>query len=422
MVPGLGWIMVKRVLMVAFHYPPCAGSSGLQRALKFSRYLGAEGWEPLVLSVSPGAYPKISDSQMKEIPQDIVVERSFCLDTARHLAVAGHYPKVLALPDRWSSWRFSGIRKGMQLIEHYRPQLIWSTYPIATAHFIANQLHIRSGLPWVADFRDSMTEPGYPADLLKRKQYQSIERHACENASAVVFTAPGALRMYVGRYPDLPADHWVEIANGYDEENFTGTDDDASGAEPIKLLHSGIIYPSERDPTHFFDALADLANEGLIDPDRLQVVLRATGHDEQFAPMLAARDLTGIVKLEPAIDYDEALKEMMAASGLLLFQASNCNHQIPAKLYEYMRAAKPVLGLTDPAGDTASRMREVGLVNIVQLDDKHKIKSVFIEFLRALNEKTAPLPDPRIVQQYSRQAQATRLAELFGSVCKLRHA
>ena len=63
--------MVKRVLMVAFHYPPCMGSSGLQRALKFSRYLRDVGWEPIILSASPNAYPKTSNDQMDEIPEDI---------------------------------------------------------------------------------------------------------------------------------------------------------------------------------------------------------------------------------------------------------------------------------------------------------------------------------------------------------------
>jgi len=422
MVPGMGRVMVKRVLLVAFHYPPCAGSSGLQRALKFSRYLGAQGWEPMVLSASPNAYPRTSDSQMDEIPQDIVVERSFCLDTARHLSVAGRYPKFLALPDRWSTWRFRGFRKGMELIERYRPQLIWSTYPIATAHVIANQLHLRSGLPWIADFRDSMTEPGYPADPARRRQFLDIERAVCKHAASVVFTAPGAVRMYAERYPDLPAAHWVEIANGYDDENFPAAVDDAPGGEPLKLLHSGIIYPSERDPTEFFDALQELLNEGRIDPGRLQIVLRATGHDDVIAPMLEARNLTGMVRLEPAIDYSAALEEMMSASGLLLFQAANCNHQIPAKLYEYMRVTKPVLGLTDPVGDTASKMREAGLTNIVQLNDRQAIKNCLPQFLQDLREKKAPLPDPEVVQRYSRRAQAARLADLFDSVCKARHA
>jgi len=414
---GLGKVVVKTVLMVAFHYPPCAGSSGLQRALKFSYYLRDAGWQPIVLSASPRAYPTISDHQLDEIPQDIVVERSFCLDAARHLAVAGRYPKFLALPDRWSTWQFSAIRTGLQLIKRYRPQVIWSTYPIATAHLIAHQLHIKSGLPWVADFRDSMTEPGYPADPSKRRRFQEIERAACECARAVVFTAPGAIRMYADRYPDLPADRWVEIANGYDDATFPQSDGVTPEDGPLILLHSGIIYPSERDPTQFFDALAELQSEGRIDAYGLQVVLRATGHDDILAPMLEARGLTGIVRLEPAIEYSAALREMGAAAGLLLFQASNCNHQIPAKLYEYMRTGKPVFGLTDPTGDTAAKMREVGLTSIVPLDGKQGIKEGLVTLLQDLREETAPVPDPEIVKNYSRQSQTVYLAELFDSVC-----
>jgi len=412
----MGRGMVKRVLMVAFHYPPCAGSSGVQRALKFSCYLPEEGWDPLVLTVNRGAYAKTSDQQLAEIPEDIVVKRSLCFDAARHLSVGGRYPGFLALPDRWSSWRFSGIRVGMRLIKRYRPQVIWSTFPIATAHLIAGELQARTGLPWVADFRDSMTEPGYPADPEKRKQFLAIERKACENAESVVFNAPGAIRMYAERYPEVPPNRWVEIANGYDDATFPEAIDASVDEGSITLLHSGIIYPSERDPTQFFDALAELRNEGVLDKSQLRVVLRATGHDGVLGPMIDTRSLDDMVHLEPPIDYSDALQEMLAASCLLLFQASNCNHQIPAKLYEYMRANKPVLGLTDPAGDTAGKMREVGLTCIARLDDKARIKAALVELVRDLRAGTAALPDAELVKGYSRREQTTRLAQLLDAV------
>lgn len=405
--------MHKRVLMIAFHYPPCAGSSGLQRALKFSRYLPEEGWQPLVLSASPRAYPQTSQEQLAEIPADLVVKRSFCVDAARHLSLAGRYPRRLALPDRWASWRWSGVRAGLRLIEEFRPTMIWSTYPIATAHLIAGRLQRASRLPWIADFRDSMTEPGYPSDPVQRRQYLDIERLACENARAVVFSAPGALRMYAERYPHLAADHWVEIPNGYDDLNFPAGDEAGPGTGKVTLLHSGVIYPSERDPTHFFDALAQMKARAMIRSPEFRVVLRATGHDGILAPMIEARGLGDIVTLAPPIAYTDALREMKAASGLLLFQASNCNHQIPAKLYEYMRAGRPVLGLTDPVGDTAVTMRRTGLTNIVRLDDQADIVTGLGEFLDELRSGRGRYPDAAAVAGYSRRRQTTRLAELF---------
>src|SRR5262245_33717768 len=104
--------MSRRVLMVAFHFPPLSGSSGIQRALRFVQHLPAHGWEPVVLSAHPRAYEATSADLMQEVPPQTVVERAFALDTARHLAIAGRYPRMLALPDRWCSWAMGAVPAG----------------------------------------------------------------------------------------------------------------------------------------------------------------------------------------------------------------------------------------------------------------------------------------------------------------------
>lgn len=138
--------MVKRVLMIAYHYPPLRGSSGIQRTLKFSRYLSEHDWRPVVLSAHPRAYASTSNDQLAEIPKEVPVHRAFALDTSRHLAIKGRYLGALALPDRWVSWWFGAVVSGLRLIRRYRPEIIWSTYPIATAHLIALCLHRITGI------------------------------------------------------------------------------------------------------------------------------------------------------------------------------------------------------------------------------------------------------------------------------------
>src|SRR5665811_816290 len=132
---------VKRVLMVAYHFPPLAGSSGIQRTLRFVQHLPSLGWQPLVLSADPRAYEKTGDDLLADVPAGTVVRRAFALDTARHLQLAGRYLGWMARPDRWISWKFAAIREGLKLIEEFKPDAIWSTYPIATAHVIASNLH-----------------------------------------------------------------------------------------------------------------------------------------------------------------------------------------------------------------------------------------------------------------------------------------
>ena len=148
----------RRVLMVAFHYPPCFGSSGYLRTLKFSRYLPQHGWQPIVLTAHPRAYPQTTAEQLPEVPPIASVTRTFALDARRHLAIRGSSLRIMALPDQWSSWWLSAVPAGLRLVRRYRPAVLWSTYPIATAHLIGLTLHRLTGIPWVADFRDSMTD------------------------------------------------------------------------------------------------------------------------------------------------------------------------------------------------------------------------------------------------------------------------
>lgn len=83
----------KRLLMVAYHFPPVRVSSGIQRTLKFCTYLREHGWDPLILTIAPRAYEVTSPDQLKEIPDDVIVERAFGLDTSRHLSFRGKYPR-----------------------------------------------------------------------------------------------------------------------------------------------------------------------------------------------------------------------------------------------------------------------------------------------------------------------------------------
>ena len=99
---------MKRVLMIAYHFPPLAGSSGIQRTLRFVQHLPAFGWEPSVLTADPRAYERTSDDLDAEVPPEVPVVCAFALDTARHLSVAGRYPGFLARPDRWLTWRLTG--------------------------------------------------------------------------------------------------------------------------------------------------------------------------------------------------------------------------------------------------------------------------------------------------------------------------
>ena len=409
---------MKRVLMVCFHFPPLAGSSGIQRSLRFAQHLPESGWQPLVLTAHPRAYERISADLEGEVPADTVVERAFALDTARHLSLGGRYVGAMARPDRWVSWKFDAVRRGLRMVRRCKPDVIWSTYPIATAHLIGAALHARSGIPWVADFRDPMAQPGYPADPLTWRQYDRIEAHALRHAAWSSFTTPGAAREYRHRYP-ASAGRVVVIENGYDEASFSAlAADDAAAAGPLNpgrvtLLHSGIVYPQERDPTQLFEALRLLRDAGRLRPQDVVLRFRASVHDELLQRLAAERGVSAFVETCPPVDYKDALREMLRADALLVMQASNCNDQIPGKIYEYLRAGRPILCLSDPQGDTVSVLRAAGIDTCARLDSAPEIAEALHAFVSATRQGTAPLPERAFVDGASRRGRTGALAGLL---------
>lgn len=408
----------RRVLMIAFHFPPFAGSSGVQRTLRFVQHLPSLGWEPVVLTVNPRVYETVSPDLQKEIPSGTLVRRAFALNAAKDLAIGGKYFAASARPDRWSSWRFDGIRQGMKLISAFKPQAIWSTYPIPTAHVIAAELKKRTELPWVADFRDPMAQDGYPSDPQTWNSFVQIEQRTLREASASVFTTPGAVRTYQARYPDCASRvHLIE--NGYDEMSFLAAEKSGlvgSALRPGKLtiLHSGIVYQEERNPVALFQALARLKEVGVL--QRLIIRFRASGQDDLLRSLAGQFNVVDNVEILPALPYVEALQEMLRADALLVLQASNCNEQIPAKLYEYLRANRPVLALTDPEGDTAATVWQAGLNWLARLSSADEIFDLFCEAVAAFDEKREGTPDPEAVARSERRSRATQLAHLFGSL------
>lgn len=413
----------KRLLMIAYHFPPVRVSSGIQRTLKFCAYLREFGWEPLVLTVSPNAYEITSPDQLGEIPPGVVVERAFGLDTSRHLAIRGKYLHWMAQPDRWVSWWPAAVWTGMKMIRKYKPQAIMSTFPIATAHRIGLSLQKRSGLPWVADFRDSMTEPGYPRDPLTWRVHRRLEEEAVRHCAKAVFTTVPTRDMYAERYPEISADRWAVIENGFDEENFRDAENCLSQAPlgqdgQLTLVHSGVLYPKERDPRPFFAAISMLKDAGKIDGKSVRIVLRATGSDGLYKPMLEELKIDDIVHLEPVVPYREALQEMLRADALLLFQGSVCNHQVPAKIYEYYRAGKPIFALADPAGISAQMLRDVGVQDIADIADQAAIATTLENLLDAMRRKARAGVAREAAALNSRKSRTAELARLLDQFIK----
>ena len=403
--------------MVAYHFPPLAGSSGIQRTLRFVQHLPKFGWQPLVLSTHTRAYERISHDLDADLPSGTVVRRAFALDSARHLSLWGRHVGALARPDRWMTWKLDGVHQGMKMIREFQPDVLWSTYPIATAHLIGAELHRRSGIPWVADFRDPMAQDGYPADPATWQQFKAIEEQATDQAHYCMFTTPGAARVYRERYPNAAA-RIVVLENGYDEESFAAVETalprEALNPGTLTLLHSGIVYPSERDPTQLFVALRQMKEAGDFRESRLKVRFRAALHDDLLAALADRHQVRDCIEICPPVPYKAALREMLQADALLVMQASNCNEQVPAKIYEYLRAGRPIMCLSDRRGDTVGVLRHAGIDTVADIDSAQEIAQLLRRLLSG-NSGNA-LPNAQAVREASRSGRSADLAACFDRI------
>jgi glycosyltransferase involved in cell wall biosynthesis len=368
--------------MIAFHFPPAGYGSGIHRTLSFANGLCAKGEHPSVLTLSVRAYPgRCSDAEVRAAPE-IQVLRAIALDSKRHLAIAGRYPEFLALPDRWSSWILPAVVRGLWAIRRQHSTAIWSTYPIASAHLIGLLLKRLTSLPWIADFRDPMIDAGYPTSKNQRRVACWIEKKTLCAADYCVFTTQETRQHYQQKYPDLNHQNFRVIANGYDEATFAQAPARQPATGPIKILHSGLLDPEDRNPQALFQALRTLIQHS--DPAEVEIWLRATGHDAQIQALIDQYALSEHVKILPALPYQAAIAEMMSADLLLLLQGSSCSTQIPAKMYEYFRSHRPLLALCAPGSATERELRAAGARYIAAIDDSTAIEECLASVLSNL--------------------------------------
>lgn len=415
------------VLMIAFHFPPCAISSGLQRTLYFVRHISNHTcFRPIVLSASPESYERRSDEQLDEIPHDVEVIRTFAPDATRHLSLKGKHLESLARPDRWQFWRWTSLPMAISAIRRRRVKALWSTYPIATAHVLAYRLSRLMKLPWIADFRDPMvefskeTQKWYPLDARLRQARLRIEGDTLNHASYLTVCTETSKKILEERYPQVPKERIILVPNGFDETVVgnlpVGDNHGAPSERRLHIVHSGTIYGgATRDAAEFLDALRTLVENGRL-ISGLQVTLRGTGNDNYYQQMIRDRGLESYVHTKPPISHKAALQEMMTADGLLLLQGRASNSAIPAKAYEYIATKRPIFAIVGKDGDTARELRSYPLAQIADVSNVQDIPARLADFIDVLDRNEIPPVSDTEVMRFSRRHGAERLVDVLENV------
>lgn len=411
---------MRSIIVVAFHFPPIQGSSGYHRVLSFAKHFPALGWQPRILTVKDFAYVKSNPDNLTLIPGGVEVVRSLALDAARHLAINGRYPGWLAVPDRWRSWVPFAVRAANRMIRRQRPDVILSTFPIASAHLVARTIHRRTGIPWVADFRDPMVLDNHPPDGNIRRTYAEIEASVFREAAGVIVTTPGAADIYRQRYP-FSAEKITVVQNGFDEEIFDVANDSKDWRKEstkTKLLHSGLVYREARDPRPLFGAIAKLVKAGEIVESEIEIMFRASSQEPFILEEAKRFGLEKIVTVGASISYKDAVSEMLASDSLLLLQSRDCNSQIPAKAYEYLRCGRPILAITDPYGDTGKLLSTFGVTDIAALEDDDMVATVVRRHIRNLKFHDNSSVEPDRVAMLDRRSRAAEAVAFLDEIVR----
>lgn len=397
----------KKVLMIAYYFPP-SGGAGVQRTLKFIKYLPAMGWEPVVLTARDADYPAYDESLMVEVPPTLAVHQSYIPEpyqlyrqlTGRQMNEAvdiatlsrdsqqrKKFSERLAewirgsffIPDARVGWLPFAVSLGLKAIKQEQIDVIYSSAPPYTCHLIGYWLKKLTGRPWVADFRDSWV--GWLSSAKRPKLPDKFDRHlehsVLKSADRILTVSNGIAQDLGSRHPELVDKRWQLLPNGYDGADFDGVTASPPN-EKMVITYTGSLY-GHRNPYYLLQALSELLTELPELKQKLQLTFvgRIGGFIEQ---MLRQPMFQGMVEIVPYVPHQQSIQYLLDSHVLLLIidDAPANKGILTGKLFEYLGARKPILALA-PEGDAAELIRETNAGLVVHPSNVPQIKMVLRE-------------------------------------------
>jgi glycosyltransferase involved in cell wall biosynthesis len=411
----------QRVLMFAYYFPPLGGS-GVQRTLKYVKYLPSEGFGSIVVAGRPRWLSLVRDPTLsRDVPSGTVVARARTLPLQvaqgkfdgllRRAGLPTRAARAALWPDELVGWIPAAVWHGLRAIRARRPDVIYSTSLPATCHLAALIVHRLTGLPWVADFRDAWTfDPGpeSSASHPPARAVAALERTVIAEASYTTVACDSIQLL------DLRTDDHrrVVILNGVDPDDLGEGATAARRPEPdrFRLSYVGSFY-GEHDGSPVWTAVRDLIARGKVDPSRFEVriVGRANVDLSKFDSLPVT--LTGYV------DHERAIAEMASASALL-FSLPPDHPGASGKIYEYLTSGRPVLCVAAPDNRGYRLVRELGAGECADPRDPSAVVQALERMVSEWQQGTLGV-DPEVrdeaLRRFSRRKQAGDLAAVLGA-------
>lgn len=429
---------MRQLLFISYYFPP-SGGPGVQRTLKFVKYLPQFGWQPTVLTVDPkhASYPNVDTSLEAEVPSGVEVIRTKSWDPYSNYARLmgkskdevvgvsfagesdpGPLQKVgrwiranIFIPDARVGWVPFALTKARSVLQKQHFDAVVTTGPPHSTHLIGLRLAGGRGvpqIPWLADFRDPWTQSDYYQDLpvtrIALAADRRLEQRVLSKANRVVVRSPTMKRMLRSQV----ARDYELVMNGFDPADF----DDSTYArgDGIVIRHLGNM-PAARNPDALWRALRRL--EDIRGDVRVELV----GSVDPVIVQAAEQQGVGAhVTVGPYVDHAEAIRLMKSADILLLVvnNVKGAEGIMTGKLFEYMAAGRPVLGIGPVDGDAAEAIGRVSAGEMFDYDDAAGVSRFLAEYVDAVRSgKIVTGASWEASQAYSRVSQCKDLSEIL---------
>ena len=431
--------MDKKVLIITYYWPP-SGGSGVQRWLKFVKYLPHFHWEPHVFTPENPAFAVRDNSLEKDVPAEAEVirfpiwepyemffkisgifgpkkeARPTSLVSTKNKSIFQYFSTWirgnLFIPDPRRFWVRPSVKFLSEYIKDNHIQTIITTGPPHSLHLIGLKLKTQSPqLRWIVDFRDPWTDWGLLDSLmvsgLARKIHRRLERKVLEKADEVITITP----FYVNRFQQLSQRSVTLLTNGFDEDDFSGIVYEKTNKFLIR--HIGIVN-EKCDPKPFVDALNSelMQNEQLAKDLQLEFIGEV---HPQFRQYIEGSGMLKNLTLFTGNVPHKTLIKMYGASSVLLIILTGYKDAegfLPGKLFEYLATGLPILGVGPARGDAAAVLNEAGAGVMLEGNDQHGIRST----IRELHRKWQTTPTPKInpaAKKFSRKEITGKLVQLL---------
>lgn len=415
--------MKKKVLIITYYWPP-AGGPGVQRVLKFAKYLPELGWEPLILTVKDGDYPAIDFSLEKEIPENIKVYRTKTIEPFSLFKKLSKKDKIdtyvlnnksdgkltqiakfiranLFIPDARIGWKYFALKKAKEIIKEEQPCIVFSTSPPHSVQLIAKRIAKKHKIKWVSDLRDPWVE-GYTNQHLPRTKWAKdkdikLEKSVLENASFTTLASADFKSIF-----HSPLSNWKEITNSF-EQVLTRT---STKPKSVSIAYAGSMSESQV-PHKLIETIASSASQ--------EIELNYYGNvGNEFMKAIEINKLQSKFKQHGYLEKKKLFGELQKNSILLLLMQpyKKGSDNIPLKLFDYLAANRFILAFGNPKGRTAEILEQTETGIVYAYDETFGIKELqtILELQRNFN------PDLNTLENYTTKETTKQLVAIFNDL------